>query len=166
MKTIVTKKALEKAVERALKAQYLVDTGVVGTNNMVLAQVGDMSFCEAWLVENAEENNDHVRFQAYGNRLSGEILISNYGEHNSVHLVGKGRDEHGLVLLIQRTGDIFTVVWNQDIPDNRATFFMTATDDVLLIQLITLLAEKNFPYVKGDDVQRAVALLMGGDSDE
>ena len=166
MKTLVTKKALEKAIERAMNAQYLVDTGVIGTHNMVLAQVGDVSFCEAWLVENAETVQGHARFQAYGDKLTGEILISNYDDQKSVHLVGKGRAEHGLVLLIQRTGDVFTVVWNCDLPENRATFFMTATDDTLLVQLITLLAQKHFPSIDVDSVEKAVTLLMGGDADE
>jgi hypothetical protein len=166
MKTIISKRALDKAVDRAMKAQYLVDTGAVGSINMVLAQIGDTEFCDAWVVDNADALKENVRFQAFGNRLHGEILMSNFGEHKSVHLVGKGREEHGLVLLIQRTGDVFSVVWNCDLPDKRTTFFMTATDDVLLIQLITILAEKNFPTVNSESVQRAVSLLMGGASNE
>lgn len=166
MKPIITKKALEKAIDRAMNAQYLVDTGAVGSLNMVLAQVGDMSVCDAWLVEDTEVMRGHVRLQAFGDKLHGEILMSNFGENKTLHLVGKGREEHGIVLLIQRTGDIFTVVWNCDAPDNKATFFMTATDDVLLIQLIALLAEKYFPNVSGESVNRAISFLMGGESDE
>ena len=166
MKTIISKKSLEKAVARALKAQYLVDSGVVGTTNMMLFTLGNESICAAWRVQNVDDIKRQIRFQAFGDNCSGEILVSNFGEQKTVHLVGKGREEHGMILLIQRTGDIFTVVWNQDIPDNRATFFMTATDDVLLIQLISLLAEKNFPSIESSAVDQAVAQLMGGDSDD
>ena len=43
---------------------------------------------------------------------------------------------------------------------------MTATDDTLLVQLITLLAQKHFPSIDVDSVEKAVTLLMGGDADE
>lgn len=166
MKTIVSKKALEKAVERALKAEYLVDTGAIGTVNLVLMQIDNIGFCETWAVESAEAIKGHVRFQAYGTKTDGEILISNYGKEQSVHIIGRGQDEHGLVLLVQRTDNVFTVVWNCDLAESRSVFFMTATDDHLLIQLILFLAQKHFPSIQYDEVERALSLLMGVDVNE
>lgn len=166
MKSILTKKALAKAIERAMKAEYLVDTGAIGTVNLVLMEVDNIGFCDSWVVGSEEPIKDHVRFQAFGTKTSGEILVSNFGERKSVHLIGKGDEEHCTLLLVQCTGGVFTVVWNCDLPDKKSTFFMTATADILIIQLITLLAEKNFPNVNGEAVQRAVTQLMGGDFNE
>ena len=166
MKPIITKKALEQAVERAMKARYLVDTGVIGTSNMVLLQFESESYCEAWITDNAISTGSHPRFQAFGDHVTGEVLISSFGDHPSLHLIGKGHKEQGQLLLIQRTGEVFTVVWNSDLEENRSVFFMTATDDKLLIQLITYLAEKHFPSIKSEDVQQSLSSLMGGSNDE
>ncbi len=166
MKTIITKKALNRALERAKSAKYLVDTGVVGTINMALMQIANESFCEAWVTGDNAASGKHIRFQAYGTEISGEVLISNFGDPPSLHLVGKGQDEHGVVLLVQRAGDVFTVVWNSDLPDNKAVFFMVATSNALIVQLISLLAEKHFSDIKSDDLQKAIALLTGGRCDE
>ncbi len=165
MKRNLTKKALENAIERAKRAKYLVDTDIAGAVNLVLLNISGTSFCNAWQTGDSEEAISHVRFLAFGDSTSGEVLISCFGDSPGLHLIGKGREEHGKLLLVRRLGDVFTVVWNCDEPDNKATFFMTATDDVLLIQLITLLAEKHFIKISGDNVQSSVALLMGGVSD-
>ncbi|WP_295359379.1 hypothetical protein [uncultured Succiniclasticum sp.] len=166
MKSITTKKALDRAVERAMKAHYLVDTGVVGTVNMVLLQVGDESYCETWSTGDDVDSGKHGRFQAFGDHQSGEVLISSFGDQKSLHLIGKGNQEHGILLLIQRTGDVFTVVWNSDVPADKAVFFMTATSDSILVQLIGMLAEKYFTSINNSDLQNAVAMLIGGDSDD
>ena len=166
MKPIISKKALDRAVQRAMKAQYLVDTGVIGTVNMVLLQMGDETFCDTWVTGDATDVGSHARFQAYGNHLSGEVLISDIGNPPSIHLIGRGNEEHGVMLLVQRTGDVFTVVWNADYSDDKSVFFMTATADSVLIQLIGWLAEKHFPTINNSDLQNAVTMLMGGDSDD
>ena len=166
MKSIVSKKALDRAVQRALKAQYLVDTGVVGTVNMVILKTGGESFCEAWITGDNADSGSHPRFQAYGDHQSGEVLISNLGNPPTLHLIGKGKEEHGVFLLVQRTADVYTVVWNSDLANDKSVFFMTATADKILIQLITMLAEKHFPSIQDDVVANAVALLLGGDGGE
>ena len=166
MKPVITKKALERAIDRAMNAQYLVDTGVLGTVNMILLQFGGESHCETWITGSDAVSGNHARFQAYGDHKSGEVLISSFGDRKSLHLIGKGKEEHGVLLLVQRTGDVFTVVWNSDLPETKAVFFMTATDDALLVQLISLLAEKHFPSIESSAVDQAVAQLVGGDSDD
>lgn len=166
MKSLISRRALDKAIERAMTAKYLVDTGVVGTVNAVLLQIGEESLCDAWVTADVAEPGKHCRLQAFGDNLSGEVLISSFGDPPSLHLVGRGREEHGKLLLVQRTGEVFTVVWNSDLIDKKSGFFMTATDDKLLVQLIAMLAQKHFPLISEVSVEHAVAFLMGGASDD
>lgn len=168
MKTIISKKAFNNAIERYKKANNVVNTNIIGTVNMVLMEFGNEAFCETWktMSEESDDSPKHVKFYAFGDAKSGEILIIDYGEHASVHLVGKGKEEYAKVLLIQRTNEGFTIVWNSDLPESRAMFYMTATDDAIVVQIICALAEKNFPAISSDAVQKSVALLMEGVTDE
>lgn len=172
MKSVFSEKEFSNILERYKKADYRVNTNITGSTNMAMLELGDESYCETWKVK-YEDHDDyfdhpkHVNLFAYGDSKSGEILITGYGGHESaVHLVGKGREGRAKVLIIQRTGDGFNVVWNSDLPENKATFYMTVTDKVLLKQLIELMAEKYFPTVNRDTVQESTTLLTEGNDDE
>lgn len=166
MKKVISQKNLESAIMRSMKAKYYVDTDVNGATNMVLFRFGGKENCITWRTVDSENFRNHVRFQAFGDEKSGEVLMSSLGEHANMHLLGKGNDEHGVLLLIQRVDDVFSVVWNSDLPENKATFFMSVTDQVVLIELIGLLAGKLFPTIKSDKLDKAITLLIGGANNE
>ena len=130
------RKEWKRILEAASKAKYMIQTGVSGTKNLIVAKIGDATIVDAFAADERRQQQafgEYIGYQvlAYGNDYSGEAALVNL-EDGTMKIFGKGR-KSGKLTLVQEFQETFTIVRVDDTnPKDRRYMKIAGTADEVL----------------------------------
>lgn len=157
------KKEWQRLVAAAKKAQYMVQTGVSGTRNFLVATLGDDTIVvDAF---DADERRHQQAFGgytgyqvlAYGNDFTGEAVLVNMTD-GTMKIFGKGR-RSGTLTLIQEYQETYTIVRIDDRnPKEKRYVKIVGTADEVLVSIIVDLLRESIPDT--EDNQKMIDFIL------
>ena len=156
-------KALKKAIG---EAQYYIDSATVGTVNAYFMFTDNGLSYDSWIAETEADSKEHLRILAFGNADKSRVLCCNISEQFKVELFGAGKRRSGRILFIQREGDSFNVVYDQDNFDGTECLKMTVTSDAIMVQILLLLVQELFPSVEATTISKVLGTLTESTTNE
>ena len=157
-------KEWKRILEAASKAKYMIQTGVSGTKNLIVAKIGDATIVDAFAADERRQQQafgEYIGYQvlAYGNDYSGEAALVNL-EDGTMKIFGKGR-KSGKLTLIQEFQETFTIVRVDDTnPKDRRYMKIAGTADEVLVSIIADLLKESVPETEDND--RLIGFILSG----
>lgn len=140
-------KQWQKVVEAAMAARFQVQTGVIGTRNLIVATYDGKTIIDAFAADERRQQQAlgqmiGLQCLAYGNDFTGEAALVNL-EDGTLRVFGKGR-KSGKLTFIQEYQGAFTIVrYNDEDSKNRRYMKIAGTADEVIVDIIVDLLKES-----------------------
>ena len=164
------KKEWKRILEAAKQAQYMVQSGVSGTKNLIVATLGEETLVDAFDADERRQQQafgNYIGYQAlaYGNDFTGEAVLVNMGD-GSLKIFGKGR-KSGKLTLIQEFQGTYTIVRMDDTnPKDRKYIKIVGTADEVLVSIIVDILRESVPDTDENNQMMDYIISVLFDNDE
>ena len=134
------KKKWEKIVKSAMSAKYQIQTGVIGTKNLIVAIFDGCTVVDAFSADERRQQQalgQLIGYQclAYCNDCTGEAALINM-ETGQMKIFGKGQKAGKLTLVQEYQGEFTIVRYNDEDPKNRRFMKIAGTEDEVIVDII------------------------------